>query len=306
MPSLTLSAGNDLSYQKQQPAAAKTFPRFFALPPEIRLLVWRCFAPICPGRGPQVLAFEAWRPDGRKGAKVAIPCPSLVRQTASIRAVLAVNRESRFEALRAFPHTLGKYSCDKLAIRFDAERDVILLDKRPKQECRPPIWGIPIQEFAEHIRQLAIGPHYFDKYRLNLRHPRWLMRFLKLFERLVVVYYALDASVLEEASCAWCVSTEVHQVYKAETEASEKTLRRPEVLYCWPNLDSHRQYAQQEKSMREPDYSGSHRLHDFLGMLYGEMPPPRRFLYTISNDPSYLLLTHEDVRRLGRWSIGRW
>ncbi|KAK8004695.1 hypothetical protein PG990_010732 [Apiospora arundinis] len=125
---LSLSAPVQRGSQQQSPVMATTFHRFAALPPEIRMHIWRYFAPIDPRRGPQVLAFEACRPSGYKGEIKVRPCPSLIRQTASIRAVLAVHQESRAEAKRAFPDILGRYR-GRVVIRFHREHDVVLVDK---------------------------------------------------------------------------------------------------------------------------------------------------------------------------------
>ena len=303
--------------QHQSVTVATSFPRFSALPPEIRIHIWRAVAPVDPRRGPQVLAFEMCGPDGRKGRMSVRPCPSLVRQTAGVRAVLAVHQESRAEAVRAFPHVLGRYDSDRIVVRFDAERDVVLLD-RPhdsssssstsasassssrQDEGRggPEISGV----FSRQIRQLAVGPRFFDFYRLSLKHPQSLMRFLKPFNRLTVVYYALDASVLEEASGSWCTSAGVHHFYQAETDEGNRKSpsRRQEVLYCWPDLVRHRKYAEQEPSLREADFAASPRLQDLLELISGAMPPPRTGdpIHTVRADSAYLYLSDEDVRRL--------
>ncbi|KAK7946941.1 zinc finger domain-containing protein [Apiospora aurea] len=279
------------------------FPRFSALPPELRLHVWRFFAPIGPDRKPQVFAFETCRPEGRAGPRMALPCPSLAQQTASVRAVLAVSQESRAEALRAFPDTLGSYT-GNFVIRFDGERDVVLLDKRPKHGRARQPWGIAIPELAKPVRQLAIGPRYFNKYRLHPRNPMLLFWIIRPFERVHAVYYTQDASVLEEASCSWCVSTQIHHFYNPETEPNRKPLRRPEIMYCWPNLVSHREYAQQEPSIRETDYAASHRLRDFLNMfletMYEEVPTPEQLVLTVLNRSRFVFFTHEDLRRFER------
>ncbi|KAK6857419.1 hypothetical protein PG995_007606 [Apiospora arundinis] len=289
---LSLSAPVQRGSQQQSPVMATTFHRFAALPPEIRMHIWRYFAPIDPRRGPQVLAFEACRPSGYKGEIKVRPCPSLIRQTASIRAVLAVHQESRAEAKRAFPDILGRYR-GRVVIRFHREHDV--------EEGRG-IWLSSV--FAHQIRQLAVGPRYFNNYRLNLKHPQWLMRFLKPFHNLSVVYYTLDASVLEEESCSWCTSAEVSHFYQAGTDEAnqDSPSRRQEVLYCWPDLVGNRRFAEEEPSLREVDYADSPHLRDFLGLISGHVPQPSAgetmYATTVPRDSAYLLLTEEEVRRL--------
>ncbi|KAK8099748.1 uncharacterized protein PG998_012989 [Apiospora kogelbergensis] len=263
-------------------AMAPSFPGFPALPPELRTHIWQYFAPVDPHRAPQVLCFE----------------------TASVRAMLGVHQESRAAAKDAFPHVLGRYEGRKLVLRFDRRRDVVLLDKPPFYGCNnnnarhgkggdgndarrndnndnsgPGISRV----FMEQVQQLAVGPRFFDMYRLNLRHPQMLLRFLRLYTALAVVYYALDASVVEDAGCAWCTSADAaaHHFYLAETDEDARAPRS----------------RRQEPSLRAVDFAASPRLRDLLEMLSGG-PPPGYPVQTIRADSAYLHLSDDEVRRL--------
>lgn len=222
--SSSLSPTSNPDEPSNQYAAASAFPRFSALPPELRLQIWRAFAPIDLRRSPQVLAFELRLPAGRKQSVVQ-PCPSLANQTAAVRAVLAVNRESRTEACKTYKHTMDL--CDgELVVRFDRDRDVVLVDTaEPGQSLAG--WEHGVLGFTDEVRQLAVGPRYFNQFRLFNTHPGWLLRFLSPFGRLGVVYYTLTACVLDDADCAWCVSGEVHSFYRPETAGTTKRPYRP-------------------------------------------------------------------------------
>lgn len=280
--SLTLSFGP--GEPPNQHAAASTFHRFSALPPELRLQIWRAFAPIDRRRGPRVLAFELRRPAGRARAEVQ-PCPSLAPQTAAVRAALAVNRESRAEARPAYPHTLALRG-GALAVPFDRDRDVVLVDAAEPGPC-PAGWegeeeaGEPeergVRGFTDEVRQLAVGPRYFNQFRLLDRHPGWLLRFLAPFGRLAVVHYVLTACVLDDADCAWCVADDaVHRFHRPETADTARQPHRLEAVYCWPDLAAGRP-RKYEASLRRGggggEYAPSQSLDDLVGMLHPPAPP---------------------------------
>ncbi|KAK8092753.1 hypothetical protein PG999_014340 [Apiospora kogelbergensis] len=288
-------------------AMAPSFPGFPALPPELRTHIWQYFAPVDPHRAPQVLCFEVGGARGRKGRMAVRPCPRLAQQTASVRAMLGVHQESRAAAKDAFPHVLGRYEGRKLVLRFDRRRDVggdgndaRRNDNNNNDNSGPGISPV----FMEQVQQLAVGPRFFDMYRLNLRHPQMLLRFLRLYTALAVVYYALDASVVEDAGCAWCTSADAaaHHFYLAETDEDARAprSRRQEVLYCWPDLAAgggRRERAEREPSLRAVDFAASPRLRDLLEMLSGG-PPPGYPVQTIRADSAYLHLSDDEVRRL--------
>ncbi|KAK8037654.1 hypothetical protein PG991_001000 [Apiospora marii] len=266
---------SDPGEPSDQHAAASTFPRFSALPPELRLQIWRSFAPIDRNRGPRVLSFELRLPEGR-AQSVVQPCPSLAPQTAAVRAVLAVNRESRTEARKAYPHTLDLRD-GELVVPFHRDLDVVLVDTVEPGKFLAG-WERGIRGFTDEVRQLAVGPRYFNKFRLFNLHPGWLLRFLAPFGRLAVVHYTLTACVLDDADCAWCVSDAVHRFHRPETADTAKQPYRLEAVYCWPDLAAGgpRQYAQGEASLRTDggEYARSQALDDLLGMIHPQAAPP--------------------------------
>ncbi|KAK8102090.1 hypothetical protein PG984_015236 [Apiospora sp. TS-2023a] len=282
----------------QNAVAASTFPRFSSLPPELRLQIWRYFAPIDRRRAPHVLAFELSLPPGRKQSIVE-PCPSLATQTAAIRAVLAVNRESRTEARKAYPHTMTLRD-GTLVVSFNRDLDVVLVDTVDPEGQLLAGWEEGVRGFTDQVRQLAVGPRYFNQFRLFNMHPGWLLGFLAPFGRLSVAYYALTACVLDDAECSWCVSDKVNSFYRSETTDKGKRPYRLEAMYCWPNLlvGSSRQYAQEEKSFRKGEYAKSQTLDDLMDMIQQPVRPDDAAIPIIFYKGAYSCVSYEQLRRL--------
>ncbi|KAI1262089.1 hypothetical protein F5Y18DRAFT_159795 [Xylariaceae sp. FL1019] len=220
--------------------------RFDSLPVEARLMIWRFAVPaVRPQRDPQVFRLTMDRV-ARAGDSQDIapyhvlPVRGMKQQTARVRTMLSVHRESRAEALKYFPHVLTINDRTGAIIRFNRDVDLVLLEGLwyTSRRREPAAWeydflkktsNYRIDDFNASIRHLGFGPGigkflhgYYDR-------DIWsVMMFLRTFTKLVAVY---NCSYIDESTSNnldWCTSDKANKW--------EVTKEPPLSILSWPDI----------------------------------------------------------------------
>lgn len=222
------------------------FPKFMQLPPEIREMVW---AASCPDLGSEPRVFELHlhtiiSPPGAvhlpNVVRGIVAGPQLESQTASMRAVLAVHRESRALALKSAPHELSLSNGE--LVRYHEERDVLFVDMQEDILLR----GIALrfQELGIEAQNLAFPASLAMAYTDDVVD---LMYLLPQTRRLFILNESDDLSDMgvRFGDYSWANTEMVHR-YRLDTEEEgEAGLMYPiNRIFSWPDLDNHRQFAE--------------------------------------------------------------
>ena len=212
----------------------RTFHQFGRLPPELRQRVWEFFDPDlrAPARvfSLVLVGDYLW------------PAANTAQQTAPARAVLAVHRESRQIALKFYPNTF--HFIDKGSVcRFHSSRDVIVLS------LSLPFNGwaamserdLKTIESLEHVKNLGFdieAEWHFKSILQNLpfRTPPSLER----------IYHCWDARRIRARDIRWCLHDTVHAFEVVTEEESPGVGEHYRQLFCWPDLEHHKNYAEAE------------------------------------------------------------
>ncbi|KAK2609704.1 hypothetical protein N8I77_003193 [Diaporthe amygdali] len=223
------------------------FPKFMQLPPEIREMVWNAF---CPDLEAESRVFELHlqtiiSPPG------AVHLPLIVRgvvagahledQTAPMRTVMAVHRESRALGLKSAPHELSLSQGE--LVRYHEERDVLFVSWQ--QEVLMRGIALRFQELGISAQNLAFENDLIlgcvdDLVDLVYLLPE--LRRLFLLEEQI----DLDESNISPREYAWAGSHNVHKYRVDVEEEGEAGLMSPvSRIFCWPDLDNNREFAQQ-------------------------------------------------------------
>jgi hypothetical protein len=209
-----------------------SFPHFCRLPPEIRRLIWEVFCPDL--RAPsRVYTFTVkerssyWAPwDGM----------TLAHQTAPARAVLATHRESRTIALSVFRDVL-QINEGSGVLRWNKDTDVayfpLLSDSLPMH--------MPVRAtgFTDSIVHLALE---LDR---NV-HPIPVIRFLQSFPNLKLFYCLYFDDDCVSQHLRWCTSDGAKKFFFQYFEDDSIAGSYLPYLYCWPDLEKHRDFATRE------------------------------------------------------------
>ncbi|KAI0157252.1 hypothetical protein GGR57DRAFT_61271 [Xylariaceae sp. FL1272] len=264
---------------------------FNTLPPELRLRIWGFVAPaVCPRRDAQVFELTlriVTRPDNEAldsddeelygeetpydGVPYYVALPGyrkneMIMRTAGVRIMLSVHRESRAEALKYFPHALTIHDLTGAVIRFDRERDLVLLSAAPPFHALSTsphqyyrhldsMWfkqsrHYQIDNFTTSIRHLGFSNSLANLLRKGFEyqdddiHFIWhIMMFLRPFTNLVAVYKLSDVKRLTNYELRWCASDKVNH-----WQTTDGFLSR---VLCWPNLINNTYYAVTEDTLHD-------------------------------------------------------
>ncbi|KAK8913268.1 hypothetical protein H634G_08498 [Metarhizium anisopliae BRIP 53293] len=208
------------------------FPQFMRLPVELRRHVWELFCPdmvattrvLCFTLSPSSAIMR--RPDDHS----AKDHWSLADQTEELRAMLATHRESRTMALKRFPDKLRMDAgSGDAVVWFNRERDVVYMYGFETYRT----YHLP--GFAEEVHQAVISQDVVDNSRVT--------RARATFPNLKRLYIGMEHYDLRRREKRWCGTDYVHryvvQTYRREIGLGEDT----EVLYCWPDVDRHPDFA---------------------------------------------------------------
>ncbi|KAH6616230.1 hypothetical protein B0J18DRAFT_299083 [Chaetomium sp. MPI-SDFR-AT-0129] len=197
------------------------FPQFRRLPFELRHLIWELFCPDLVTKS-RVFQFVPYWMYGEKNTLVLEAGPFVEQQTRTARTLLAVHRETRERALKAFPDDF-RFS-RHATFRFNSERDIIVLKlmKRDMVVKEPRVPGV-----SDRIRFLAI-----DFYG-SLPHANQLLH--KMFPNLEQSYELESALELPPHDLRWCVSDAAVSYGFTTVEEKPGLGEDGEHLYCWPD-----------------------------------------------------------------------
>ncbi|KAK1983671.1 hypothetical protein LZ30DRAFT_587883 [Colletotrichum cereale] len=209
------------------------FPEFRRLPIELRHRVWQFF---CPDLAlfPRVLSFQIVCSPKQDSIWESA---TLENQIAAASAMLAVHHESRELALKAFPDTLAIRE-GRRVVRFHKQRDVVHLNGQKKT------WrhNMNVPGFSENVVNLAMDT--------NL--DPWEMRLLLEFRNLKNVF---DFTWYNERRIPhrlrWCASERIHRYEIEQLQRNVHTGEDLHFIYCWPDVEKHRDFAQQKAGMTE-------------------------------------------------------
>lgn len=226
----------------------QTFPKFALLPYELRQRIWEMFCPDLAVKG-RVYEFYAslklhpsfWPPNTLYDIMEFV---ILEQQTAPVRAMSAVYRESRGHVLRRFPDVL-RFRNGRNMIRWDRENDIALLNV-----SRSASFGMihdpphPIPGFTDQIRNLAMDVSFFHQMADHFRHlpeierPSFIFTFKRTFPNMKRAFWSVDDAEYSAASLRWCAARDGHH-YFARTEKERPGLGEDAAyMYCWPSTKS--------------------------------------------------------------------
>ncbi|KAK6218415.1 hypothetical protein QIS74_06295 [Colletotrichum tabaci] len=210
------------------------FPEFRRLPIELRHRIWQFFC-LDLALLPRVLSFQMVCSPKQDSIWESA---TLENQIAAASAMLAVHRESRELALKAFPDTLAIREGRRL-VRFHKQRDVVHLNGQKKT------WehNISVPGFSENVVNLALDTSELD--------PRQMRLFLAFPDLKNVFDFAWHNDRRIPHRLRWCASDKVHHY---EIEQLRKNVHSGEDLhfvYCWPDVDKHRVFAEKHAGLAE-------------------------------------------------------
>ncbi|KAI1396787.1 hypothetical protein F4819DRAFT_474177 [Hypoxylon fuscum] len=205
------------------------FPQFKKLPPELRTHIWEFFDPDLTAKArlfPLMVmnepADELWE------------SAPLLHQIAPAMAMLATHRESREIALKSYPDTLDMRG-GRGVLRYNSEKDVIF------------ITGRAIDTFElEQLIDLLGNTKYLaceeNSFRLSYTpEPNVSTRER---DQLKGIFRCFDSSQFRRQSLSWCGSDSVLKFHSQHTEKVHDEEEVVEFLYCWPDIEKHRQFAE--------------------------------------------------------------
>lgn len=228
-----------------------SFPKFMQLPPEIREMVWAAF---CPDLGlePRVFELHLHTVISPPGA-VHLPTvvhgivagPQLESQTALMRAITAVHRESRALGLKSAPNELSLSRGEFM--RYHEERDVLLVYWDEEILLR----GIALrfQELGIEAQNLAFPSDLPDKYADDLVD---LLYLLPQTRRVFILDEEDDLYTRRDYE--WAAAEMVHK-YRLDTdeEGEAGLVDHISRIFCWPDLDNYREFAEENVAKSDGD-----------------------------------------------------
>jgi hypothetical protein len=234
------------------------FPQFNRLPIELRHHIWEFFCPDLSVKG-RVYCFilQQWfrKKDVSRGLTISEGA-FLEQQTRPTRAMSAVHHESRQIALKASPDTLVFY--DHSVIRFNAERDMVLLDSTQLAGDQIDMYEVPrFRGFSEHIRHLALEPAMFTR---EIEREWNSSTLFGIYPNLKTLHYVSSPTYHRPQNLRWCTS-ELAKLYSFTTFEDQPGLGEDsQQLYCWPDFENPRAFVEAEVSLRavSKDCFGDH------------------------------------------------
>ncbi|KAI1115347.1 hypothetical protein F5Y14DRAFT_410970 [Nemania sp. NC0429] len=253
---------------------------FSDLPTKLRLMIWGlATAP----RDPQVFALQLEIPKTTENGAAPYhirPGRFLSYSTASVRAMLSADRQSRVEALKWFPDTLTVNDETGATVRFNRERDMVFLDGNFCITWMENVRAHVIENFTESIRHLGLGPRlddfllYYSPFPddphppIDPLDPIWhVMKFLSPFKKLKLVYHCVDENDYEDYDLRWCASDKINRYEQYVFEGWYEH----NIAFCWPNLiHNGHEYVCEEKSYYSTDDHDPHKFNIGMALARGE------------------------------------
>lgn len=221
---------NELDYDDGEDP--ESFPNFMKLPLELREMVWKAF---CPDLTAVARVYQIYLTDERR-PRYLLPGPVLQDQTASMRTLLAVNRQARDMGLKSSPHTFSLSAGE--IIRYHEEKDVIHVVTSPRSgDTR---FQLGIQELHASPKNFAFSLNCLDEGFVDVCY------LLPDARRIFILIDDIDLQDVPGEDYAWAVSDNVHHYHSETQEDGEAGLVTTiQQLICWPDVDKNRDFAQQ-------------------------------------------------------------
>ncbi|ROW00086.1 hypothetical protein VSDG_03554 [Cytospora chrysosperma] len=264
----------------------ESFPEFMKLPAELREMVWKAFCPDLT-TGPRL--FEIYVMESPLPR--LIPGPALENQTAPTRTLLAVNRESRGLALKSSPHTFSLSAGE--IIRYHEEKDIIHVVTSSRSD--DAAFLLAIQELGDSLQNLAFSFKFLDNILVDACY------LLPSVRRLFVLFDESELQDVPVKNYAWTVSENVHHYYSKTQEDGEAGLVITiERMLCWPDLDKHRDFAQENIELRETGWSS---LGDNIRVYRNILADPLATSHELSQDYVTEEMLTEAVTRIQKIEV---
>ena len=189
-------------------------------------MIWEAY---CPELGPQAQYLEV---EAYPTRDEVLPWGNLAHQTAPVRDVLSLSRDSREYALKVLPNTISLQRGQGV-VRYAASRDLIVFELDPAVAENVLDWG-PVTGFSDQVENLAC--HFKRMPWLSLT-PGEILRVCASFRSLKNVLYTVDGNSVRLRYLDWCLTPHAHCVVAgrapdmAETTYFWLDFSRPEV---WP------------------------------------------------------------------------
>ncbi|KAK4221940.1 hypothetical protein QBC38DRAFT_491004 [Podospora fimiseda] len=215
-----------------------TFTQFKRLPLELRERVWEMFCTDLITRSrllhfiilpsllrSHIFPYDMPPPEVQEGA-------TLIDQTEPARRVLSVHRESRFFALRSFPHVL-RFRRGKAFVRFHRERDLVYLEKGASFDYRSMVPMPILPGFSENIQHVAIDP---DAWAIE---DASLAPYLVAFPRMRHAYFVTDYTWTRARDMMWAADEKRVCHYFCVTHELRPGLGEDSTYHwVWPNVST--------------------------------------------------------------------
>lgn len=202
------------------------FPKFMALPAELREMVWKAFCPELDGQ-PRVFAIDV----------AGITFLEQPQQTIPMRTMMAVHHESRQYALKVSPDKID-FRHEEACVPCNFEKDILLMKFHPN-------YGI-----NERVRRLiddCLSPFHNIALPMEVAQVLSLPRsFLDLFDHLKNIYIVEEDDMQCDRALAWCGSAKTHEYTFSIDEDWPFPLPPVVTTYVWPDVTKHRDFAHHE------------------------------------------------------------
>lgn len=217
-------------------ATTHSFPKFTLLPPELQEMVWKTF---CSDLTTSPRVFQVYFTEERR-LLLDFRHESHVD---SMRALLAINKQTRALGLKYSPHRL-ELSKGSGIVPCHMERDILYVSWSGSKNFPANYVSATVDVLARAaagLQNLAVDfPHNFS------------VKSLQNFQRLPSlgnVFVIRDAYEIATKGLTWCLTDKTHE-YNFEIQESEDGIGNPgpeiPTIFCWPDPNKYGDDDEQE------------------------------------------------------------
>lgn len=234
-----------------------SFPRFTQLPFELQCRVWEFFCPDLTIKS-RILHFKMRWNDlyaPWAGRWLFEEGMQLADYTESLRVMSSVSSSSRDIVIKRYPDTIeidaatASGEIEDAKIRFNAARDVILLDGLDREQ-RLTDWSMYKKSFCDKIQNVAFN---FS----SRPHERpWIQAFLTAIPHVKTIYACATHYVAKQQySLKWCGNPRYSSIRVQTYEKSYGLGEDLQWIYSWLDLSDPRNAEVAEEAVTNPDGS---------------------------------------------------
>ncbi|VUC24301.1 unnamed protein product [Clonostachys rosea] len=248
----------------------RVFTKFNDLPPELRRQIWEAFCPDLVSEARLLSIQMQWisrQPRDFAAYWKFEDGIELADQTEALRAVSAVNRESREIVLRLNPDTLHlDAGSGDAEVRFKKDRDIVLFNGLDTDEELYAPYGDGLCDNVLHAAFPLLAPFTAEQQLQMIEH------FIRALPNLKTVFISRPHSEIGKKRVRWCGSRNMRYA-RIETYEKQPGLGEDlEWVYCWPDLDKRWDEATRRVIDEFPNQIGS-TLADTLEQLGVKLAP---------------------------------